>query len=260
MKEANYKNILVEQDGAIGIVTLNRPKVLNALSHELMDELVAALEIFDHDESVRVIILTGSERAFAAGADIGEMSDETTISIMLKDRFATWDRVRKVKKPIIAAVSGYALGGGCELMMTCDIIIASESAQIGQPEINIGVIPGAGGTQRLTRAVGKYKAMEMILTGRPINAQEALQHGLVVKVVPVELYLEEAKTMAREIAKKSPVALKLAKEAILKTYDMTISEGLEFERKNFYMLFSSEDQKEGMKAFLEKRQPTFSGR
>lgn len=260
MTEANYKNILVEQEGAIGIVTLNRPKVLNALSHDLMDELVTALEIFDHDDNIRVIILTGSERAFAAGADIGEMSEETTISIMQKDRFATWDKVRKIKKPIIAAVSGYALGGGCELMMTCDIIIASESAQIGQPEINIGVIPGAGGTQRLTRVVGKHKAMEMILTGRPINAQEAYHYGLVVKVVPVELYLDEAKSLAKEIAKKSPVALKLAKEAVLKTFDASISEGLEFERKNFYMLFSSEDQKEGMKAFLEKRQPVFSGR
>jgi enoyl-CoA hydratase len=260
MTEANYKNILVEQEGAIGIVTLNRPKVLNALSHELMDELVTALEVFDRDDKIRVIILTGSERAFAAGADIGEMSDETTISIMQKDRFATWDKVRKIKKPIIAAVSGYALGGGCELMMTCDIIIASESAQIGQPEINIGVIPGAGGTQRLTRVVGKHKAMEMILTGRPMNAQEAYHYGLVVKVVPVELYLDEAKSLAKEIAKKSPVALKLAKEAVLKTFDSSISEGLEFERKNFYMLFSSEDQKEGMKAFLEKRQPVFSGR
>ncbi|MDZ4834137.1 MAG: enoyl-CoA hydratase-related protein [Candidatus Melainabacteria bacterium] len=260
MTEATYKNILVDQDGAIGIVTLNRPKVLNALSHELMDELVAALEIFDRDDKIRVIILTGSERAFAAGADIGEMSDETTISIMQKDRFATWAKVAKIKKPIIAAVSGYALGGGCELMMSCDIIIASESAQIGQPEINIGVIPGAGGTQRLTRVVGKHKAMEMILTGRPMNAQEAFHYGLVVKVVPVELYLDEAKSLAREIAKKSPVALKMAKEAVLKTFDTSISEGLEFERKNFYMLFSSEDQKEGMKAFLEKRQPTFSGR
>lgn len=260
MKKVTYRNILTEQDGPIGIITLSRPKVLNALNHELMEELVMALEEFDSDESVRVIILTGGERAFAAGADINEMSDETTISIMLKDRFATWDKVRRVKKPIIAAVSGYALGGGCELTMTCDIIVASETAQFGQPEINIGVIPGAGGTQRLTRAIGKYKAMEMILTGRPITAYEALEYGLVNKVVPVELLLEEAKAMAKEIAKKSPVAIKLAKEAILKTFDAPISEGLEFERKNFYMLFSSEDQKEGMKAFLEKRQPTFSGR
>ncbi|PZM84767.1 MAG: enoyl-CoA hydratase [Candidatus Melainabacteria bacterium] len=255
-----YKNILTSTEDQIGIVTLNRPTVLNALSHDLMDELVKALEEFDRDDNIRVIILTGSERAFAAGADIKEMSDETTISIMNKDRFATWDRVRCIKKPIIAAVSGFALGGGCELVMTCDMIVASETAQFGQPEINIGVIPGAGGTQRLTRVVGKHKAMEIILTGRSITAHEAHAMGLVNRVVPVELYLDEAKALAKEIAKKSPVAVKLAKEAILKAFDGSLIEGLEFERKNFYMLFSSEDQKEGMRAFLEKRQATFTGR
>lgn len=255
-----YRNILVSTDDQVGIVTLNRPNVLNALSHELMDELVKALEEFDRDEQIRVIILTGSERAFAAGADIKEMSDETTISIMQKDRFATWDRVKNIKKPIIAAVSGFALGGGCELVMTCDIIVASETAQFGQPEINIGVIPGAGGTQRLTRVLGKYRAMEMILTGRPMTAREAYDLGLVNKVVPPEIYLDEAKTIAKEIAKKSPVAVKLAKEAILKTFEVSLAEGLQFERKNFYMLFSSEDQKEGMRAFLEKRQASFTGR
>ncbi len=260
MKQTTYRNVLTEQDGDIGIVTLHRPKVLNALSHELMEELTDALAEFDRDDSIRVIIITGSERAFAAGADIKEMSEETTIGIMLKDQFATWDKVKNTKKPLIAAVSGFVLGGGCELMMTCDIIIASETTQIGQPEINIGVIPGAGGTQRLTRVLGKHKAMEMILTGKSIDAQEALRYGLVNKVVPKELFLDEAKNLAREIAKKSPVAIRLAKEAVLKTFDAPISEGLEFERKNFYMLFSSEDQKEGMKAFLEKRQPTFSGR
>jgi enoyl-CoA hydratase len=260
MMTLTYRNILTATEDQIGIVTLNRPTVLNALSHDLMDELVKALEEFDKDENIRVIILTGSERAFAAGADIKEMSDETTISIMNKDRFATWDRVRSIKKPIIAAVSGFALGGGCELVMTCDMIVASETAQFGQPEINIGVIPGAGGTQRLTRVVGKHKAMEIILTGRSITAHEAHQMGLVNRVVPVELYLDEAKTLAKEIAKKSPVAVKLAKEAILKAFDGSLSEGLEFERKNFYMLFSSEDQKEGMRAFLEKRQATFTGR
>ena len=254
-----YRNILTSTEDQIGIVTLNRPTVLNALSHDLMDELVKALEEFDKDENIRVIILTGSERAFAAGADIKEMSDETTISIMNKDRFATWDRVRNIKKPIIA-VSGFALGGGCELVMTCDMIVASETAQFGQPEINIGVIPGAGGTQRLTRVVGKHKAMEIILTGRSITANEAHAMGLVNRVAPVELYLDEAKALAKEIAKKSPVAVKLAKEAILKAFDGSLVEGLEFERKNFYMLFSSEDQKEGMRAFLEKRQATFTGR
>jgi enoyl-CoA hydratase len=260
MMTLTYRNILTSTEDQIGIVTLNRPTVLNALSHDLMDELVKALEEFDKDENIRVIILTGSERAFAAGADIKEMSDETTISILNKDRFATWDRVRNIKKPIIAAVSGFALGGGCELVMTCDMIVASETAQFGQPEINIGVIPGAGGTQRLTRVVGKHKAMEIILTGRSITANEAHAMGLVNRVAPVELYLDEAKALAKEIAKKSPVAVKLAKEAILKSYDGSLVEGLEFERKNFYMLFSSEDQKEGMRAFLEKRQATFTGR
>lgn len=255
-----YKNILTEIEEHIGILRLNRPQVLNALSHELMDELVRALEAFDRDDNVRVIILTGSERAFAAGADIKEMADETTIGIMLKDRFATWDRIKNVKKPIVAAISGYCLGGGCELAMNCDIIVASETAQFGQPEINIGVIPGAGGTQRLTRVAGKYKAMEMILTGRPITAQEAHAMGLVNKIAPVELYLEEAKAIAREIAKKSPIAVRLAKEAVLKTFDTSITEGLQFERKNFYMLFSSEDQKEGMRAFMEKRPASFTGR
>lgn len=260
MSTLTYQNILTAVEDQIAIVTLNRPKVLNALNHELMGELVDALETFDRDDNVRVIILTGGERAFAAGADIKEMSEETTITIMLKDRFATWDRIRSIKKPVIAAVSGYALGGGCELVMNCDIIVASETAQFGQPEINIGVIPGAGGTQRLTRVVGKHKAMEMILTGRPITAKEAHDLGLVNKVAPVELFLDEAKAMAKEIAKKSPVAVRLAKEAVLKTYDTSISEGLQFERKNFYMLFSSEDQKEGMKAFLEKRTAVFTGR
>jgi len=262
-----YKNILTAKEPVpglsgvnIGLVTLNRPAALNALNHELMEELVQAMTDHDKDDSVRVIVLTGSERAFAAGADIKEMSEETTVSIMMKDRFATWDRIRAIKKPIIAAISGYALGGGCELTMMCDMIIASESAQFGQPEINIGVIPGAGGTQRLTRAVGKYKAMELILTGRPFTAYEALDMGLVNRVVATEIYLDEAKKLAYELSQKSPIALQLAKEAVLKSYDGTLSEGLQFERKNFYMLFSSEDQKEGMKAFIEKRKATFNGK
>ena len=255
-----FKNILTTTEGEVGIVTLNRPKVLNALSHELMAELVEALEQFDRDDKIRAIVLHGSERAFAAGADIKEMAYETTVSIMLKDQFATWDRVKNIKKPIIAAVSGFALGGGCELAMSCDIIIASETAQFGQPEINIGVIPGAGGTQRLTRAVGKYKAMEMILTGRSITANEAHAWGLVNRVVPVELYLDEAKALAKEIAKKPPLAVRLAKDSVMKTFDAPISEGLQFERKNFYALFSSEDQKEGMKAFMEKRPASYVGK
>ncbi len=260
MTLTKYKNVETSTDEQVGIVRLNRPQALNALSHELMAELVDALEAFDRDDQIRVIILTGSDRAFAAGADIKEMADESTVSIMLKDQFATWDRVKEIKKPIIAAVSGFALGGGCELAMTCDIIIASETAQFGQPEINLGVIPGAGGTQRLTRCVAKYKAMEMILTGRSIGAHEAKEAGLVNRVVPVELYMDEALNLAKEIAKKSPLAVRMAKEAILKTFDLPISQGLDFERKNFYMLFSSEDQKEGMKAFMEKRSASFKGK
>lgn len=262
-----YTNILVEKQETspgsgiyIGLVALNRPSALNALNNHLMQELVEAMQAFDKDDTVRAIVLSGSERAFAAGADIKEMADETTVSIMSKDNFATWDRVKAVKKPIVAAVSGFALGGGCELMMMCDMIVASETAQFGQPEVNIGVIPGAGGTQRLTHALGKYKAMEIILTGRPMTANEALQAGLVNKVVPVELYLEEAKNLAIQIASKSPVATQLAKEAILKAFDGSLDDGLRFERKNFYMLFSSEDQKEGMKAFMEKRKAKFVGR
>jgi enoyl-CoA hydratase len=255
-----YKNILIEVQDSFAVITLNRPQVLNALNHELISELVSALEECDSDDAVRAIILTGGDKVFAAGADIKEMSGETTISIMLKDRFSTWDKIRRTKKPIIAAVSGYALGGGCELVMNCDIVIASETAQFGQPEINIGVIPGAGGTQRLTRLVGKNKAMEMILTGSRITAQEAKTLGLVNKIAPVELYMDEAKAMAREIALKSPLAVRLAKEAILKGFELPLSEALEFERKNFYTLFSSEDQKEGMKAFIEKRNAVFSGR
>jgi enoyl-CoA hydratase len=258
MAEAE-KNILISKENGICIISLNRPKVLNALNHELMLELTEALECFDSDNSVRVIIITGNDRAFAAGADIKEMLDENTISILLTDNLAIWGKIRNIKKPIIAAVSGFALGGGCELAMSCDIIIASESAQFGQPEINIGVIPGAGGTQRLTRLVGKHKAMEMILTGATINAKEAQAIGLVNKVVPVELYLQEARAMAENIAKKPPIAVRLAKESILKSFDSTLTEGLSYERKNFYILFSSLDQKEGMNAFLEKREPKFKG-
>lgn len=251
--------VTIKEEG-YAIIQLNRPEVLNALNIPLMMELVERLDNIDNDDSVRAIIITGNEKAFAAGADIKEMADASSIEMLVRDQFARWDRVRKIKKPLIAAVSGFALGGGCELSMACDIIIASETAKFGQPEINIGVMPGAGGTQRLTRAVGKYKAMEMVLTGKMISAEEAYHCGLVNKVVPVEYYLEEAKTLAKEIASKPPIAVRLAKEAILKALDTTIESGLEFERKNFYLLFSSEDQKEGMKAFMEKRKATWKGR
>jgi enoyl-CoA hydratase len=255
-----YQNVLVTREGKVGIVQLNRPKVLNALNFELMAELVNALEELDKDQSVLAIILTGSASAFAAGADLREMAEATPVDLMLGRRFELWDRIRKVSKPMVAAVSGYCLGGGNELAMNCDIIIASETATFGQPEVNVGIMPGAGGTQRLTRAVGKYKAMEMILTGKPISAEEAVRVGLVNRVVPTETLLEEAKRTANEIASKPPISVRAAKEAILRAQDTTLEVGLEFERKAFYMLFATEDSKEGMKAFVEKRKPAFKGK
>ena len=252
--------ILVETDGAVGIVRINRPKVLNALNPALMTALADQLETWDRDPGVHVIVLAGSERAFAAGADIGDMAERSTLEMYERDQFATWDRIKRVKKPIVAAVSGFALGGGCELMMMCDVIVASETAQFGQPEINLGVIPGAGGTQRLTRAVGKARAMDLVLTGRFLTAQEALTAGLISRVVPPEFWLEEAITVAKTMASKGPVALRLGKEAINKAFETTLAEGVEHERKLFYMLFATEDQKEGMSAFVEKRRPSFTGR
>ena len=244
----------------VALIELNRPKELNALNHQLMTELLASLQQLDKNDQVRVIILTGSEKAFAAGADIKEMADKSAIDMHLMDRFTTWDQIRKTKKPIIAAVSGFALGGGCELTMMCDMIIASETAKFGQPEIKLGTIPGAGGTQRLTKAVGKAKAMELILTGRFLSAEEALFYGLVNKVVPVEMYMHEATQLAKEIAQMSPIAVQLAKESINRSFETQLDEGLAFERKNFYLTFASEDQKEGMKAFMEKRKPEYKGK
>lgn len=240
-------------------IQLNRPGELNALNSLLMAELRDALQWLDRDDSVRVIVLSGNEKAFAAGADIKEMAEKSTVDMYIEDKFSVWDAIKKIKKPLIAAVSGFALGGGCELAMMCDMIVASETAQFGQPEIKIGVIPGAGGTQRLTRAVGKVRAMEMILTGKFISADEALQAGLINKIVPVELYLEEAIRLASEVARMPPLAVKMAKEAVLKAFEASLEEGLAYERKNFYMLFSSMDQKEGMKAFIEKRKADFKG-
>ncbi|MCK9481786.1 MAG: enoyl-CoA hydratase-related protein [Bacteroidia bacterium] len=244
----------------ISLISLNRPKELNALNLQLMQEIKSALLELDEDEATRVIVITGNERAFAAGADIKQMAGKGAIDMLKIDQFTTWDTIRKTKKPIIAAVSGFCLGGGNELAMVCDMIVASETAQFGQPEINIGVMPGAGGTQRLTRAVGKAKAMEMVLTGGFISAQEAFNYGLVNKVVPVELYLEEAFKMAATIAAKSPIAVQMAKESVLKAFEMPLQEALFFERKNFYMLFATEDQKEGMAAFVEKRNAEFKGK
>jgi len=247
-------------DTHIALIALNRPKELNALNLQLMQELRDALQQLDKNENVRVIILTGNEQAFAAGADIKQMADKSTVDMLTIDQFSTWDQIRKTKKPIIAAVSGFALGGGCELAMTCDMIIASESAKFGQPEIKIGVMPGAGGTQRLTKAIGKAKAMELILTGRFLSADEALFYGLVNTVVPVEMYLHEAITLAKEIAQQSPIATQLAKESVNRSFETHLDEGLHFERKNFYLTFSSEDQKEGMKAFIEKRKAVYKGK
>ncbi|MET3293028.1 UNVERIFIED_CONTAM: enoyl-CoA hydratase [Brevibacillus sp. OAP136] len=255
-----YEFITVSIEDAIGIVALNRPKVLNALNLALIDELVAELERLDRDPAIRVIILTGNDRAFAAGADINEMAEESAISIMQKDQFAVWDRMRLISKPIIGAVSGFVLGGGCELMMNCDLIVASETAVIGQPEIKLGVMPGAGGTQRLTRAVGLRRAMEMLLTGEPIKADEALRYGLVNKVVPVEMYFKEALQLAKRIATQPPLAVQVIKKTVHKAEDLPLDEGMDYERNAFYLLLASEDRQEGMKAFLEKRNPHFTGR
>ena len=257
----NFEFIKVNPQYAkdVALIELNRPKELNALNRQLMLEIRDALRALDEDEAVRVVILTGGERVFAAGADIKQMADATAISMLNIDQFSTWDQIKRNKKPIIAAVSGFALGGGCELAMTCDIIIASETAQFGQPEINIGTMPGAGGTQRLTRAVGKGLAMEMVLTGRFINAEEAMRAGLVNKIVPVEVLLAETLKIAKVIAEKSPIAIRLAKESVNKAFETTLDEGLQYERKNFYLTFASDDQKEGMKAFVEKRKAVFKG-
>ena len=252
--------VLVERDGAIAVVLLNRPDQLNALSDELMEELVSALNKLDRDEGVRAIVLGGSERAFAAGADIGELAQASAIDLYYQRRIERWDAIRGLWTPLIAAVSGYCLGGGCELAMACDLIVASESAQFGQPETGLGIIPGAGGTQRLTRAVGKAVAMDVILSGRRLSGDEALAAGLVARVVPNEAWLEEAKGLAREIAEKGPVGTRLAKESVDRAFETTLTAGLEAERRALYLAFASEDAKEGLTAFTEKRKPEFKGR
>ena len=252
--------VQVERDGAIAVVLLNRPEQLNALSDELMDELVSALEELDRDGAVRAIVLGGSERAFAAGADIGELAEVSAIELYYQRRIDRWDAIRGLWTPLVAAVSGYCLGGGCELAMACDLIVASESAEFGQPETGLGIIPGAGGTQLLTRAVGKALAMDVILSGRRLSAREALGAGLVARVVAKEAWLDEAKRVARAIAEKGPVATRLAKESVDRAFESTLATGLEAERRALYLAFASEDAGEGLTAFTEKRKPEFKGR
>ncbi|MEX2547773.1 MAG: enoyl-CoA hydratase-related protein [Chloroflexota bacterium] len=245
----------------VALVTLDRPEVLNALDYQTLGELVEALESLDRDESVRCVVITGAgDRAFAAGADIKEMADATPVTLTVANNFARWERLRRIRVPLIAAVRGFALGGGCELAMACDMVVAADDATFGQPEIKIGIMPGAGGTQRLTRALGKAKAMEMILTGRNLSASEALERGLVSQVVAREETVPSALTLASEVASMPPLAVRAAKEAVNRAYELSLEAGLEFERRNFFLLFASEDQKEGMRAFMEKRKPAWKGR
>ncbi|MEP4377945.1 MAG: enoyl-CoA hydratase [Alphaproteobacteria bacterium] len=253
-----YENIEVETQGHVGVVRLNRPKALNALCDALIGELGQALDAFEADENIGCIVLTGSEKAFAAGADIKEMAEKSYMDAYLAD-FITegWERVTTCRKPVVAAVAGYALGGGCELAMMCDFVIAADNAKFGQPEITIGTIPGAGGTQRLTRFVGKSKAMEMVLTGRMMDAEEAERAGLVSRVVPAESLMDEAMQAANTISGLSRPVVMMAKEAVNRAYETTLAEGVRFERRLFHSTFATEDQKEGMAAFSEKRQPNF---
>jgi enoyl-CoA hydratase len=256
----SYEFVLSERDGPVGVVTLNRPRQLNALSSAVLRELVSALEAHDADSEVRAIVLTGGPDVFAAGADLKEFSSQSVVDMLAGNRVALFDRVRLLSKPVIAAVSGYALGGGCELAMLCDMIVASETARFGQPEINVGLMPGAGGTQRLARTIGKAKAMEIVLTGAPIDAATAERLGLVNTVVPADRVIDEAKALALRIAAKPPLSVKLSKQAVQKAFELPLTEAVDMERKLFYLLFATEDAKEGIAAFLEKRPPQFHGR
>ncbi len=260
MSDQTYETILVEKRGGVGLITLNRPQALNALNTQVMWDVTGALAMLDLDAEIGCMVITGSQKAFAAGADIKEMQSLDFIDAFMGDSFAGWDAMGSIRKPVIAAVSGYALGGGCELAMMCDFIIAAENAQFGQPEITLGIIPGIGGTQRLTRAVGKAKAMEMCLTGRRIDAAEAERIGLVARVVPTESLLDEAMKTAQTIAAMPRAAAMLVKECVNRTQETSLSEGVRFERRAIHALFGTEDQKEGMAAFVEKRKPEFKGR
>ena len=255
-----YEMILTETRGRIGLITLNRPKAMNALKNQLLRELMDALDAFDKDDTVSVMVITGNEKAFAAGADIKEMVDKSVQEMQKEDNVSTFDRIRSIEKPVIAAVSGWVLAGGCEIALSCDMIVASDSSKFGLPEVTIGVIPGAGGTQRLTRAVGKAIAMEMILNNRTLTAQEALGFGMVNRVVPVSDYLDEALKLADEIASRAPIAVRTAKKMINASQELSLTDGLAEERQTFYKLFDTEDQKEGMQAFVEKRKPNWTGK
>ena len=254
-----YENLIVEKRGKVGLITLHRPKALNALNEALIGELSAAIDAMEADDDIGAVVLTGSERAFAAGADIKEMADKTFIDAFAGNFIESWQRISHARKPVIAAVSGYALGGGCELAMMCDFILAAENAKFGQPEITIGTIPGSGGTQRLTRFVGKSKAMEMCLTGRNMDAHEAERAGLVSRVVPTAELVDEALKVGERIADMSRPMVMMAKEAVNRSYETTLAEGILFERRLFHSTFATEDRREGMAAFVEKRQPDFSG-
>jgi enoyl-CoA hydratase len=256
----SYETIIVETKGRVGIVRLNRPQALNALNAKVNEELSAAIDVFEADEGIACVILTGSEKAFAAGADIKEMQAKSYMDAFKSDFASNWDRVARMRKPVIAAVAGFALGGGCELAMMCDLIIAADNAKFGQPEIKLGVIPGIGGTQRLTRAIGKAKAMDLNLTGRMMDAAEAERSGLVARVVPAASLMDEAMKCAETIAGMSLVALMVAKEAVNRAFETTLSEGIRFERRTFHGLFATHDQKEGMAAFVEKRPAKFEDR
>jgi enoyl-CoA hydratase len=256
-----YDNIVVETRGAVGLIRLNRPKALNALCDALVREMGHALDAFERDDAIGAVVITGSEKAFAAGADIKEMAGRTYMDVYMSDFITNgWERVTTCRKPIVAAVAGFALGGGCELAMMCDTVIAADTAKFGQPEITLGIIPGAGGTQRLTRFVGKAKAMDMVLTGRMMDAAEAERSGLVSRIVPAEKLLEEALTVASRIASMSRPSVMIAKEAVNRAYETSLAEGVRFERRVFHSLFATEDQKEGMAAFIEKRKPNFRHR
>ena len=255
-----YDYVTSSADGPVGIVTLNRPKQLNALAHPLLLELVDAIEQHDANPDIRVMVITGGTSVFAAGADIKEMADASSVDMLLRNNPGPlWDRLRRVSKPMIAAVAGYALGGGCELAMLCDIIVAADNARFGQPEINLGLMPGGGGTQRLTRTVGKFLAMDMVLSGRMLTAEEALAHGLAARLVPRDSLLAEAIELGKKISAKAPVAVRLAKASVTRAFEGRVDDGIELERDLFCLLFSTRDAHEGMHAFIDKRQPTFEG-